>query len=188
MHPDTRHWAPSPDTLTASYCSGIPTGSIGRAGITRPIRSRLLTAPCQTGSGSLWRAAVLTPGAESALPCHSRGEHSSHCVSKTASGSLSPHEQSHIIVLAPRQPGPTGNPAWAGGEIPRVGEAVFLSNPPLATSQPGEQCSPTHPTTLSRAKLSQAPEAARMSLSHRVKTLWREGWSRMLCLSRGEPA
>lgn len=157
MHPDTRHWAPSPDTLTASYCSGIPTPSIGWAGITRPIGSRLLTAPCQTGSGSLWRAAVLTPGAESALPCHSRGEHSSHCVSKTASGSLSPHEQSHVIVLAPRQPGPTGNPAWAGGEIPRVGEAVFLSNPPLATPQPGEQCSPHTPHHAQQGKAEPSP-------------------------------
>lgn len=81
----------------------------------------------------------------------------SHCVSKTASGSLSPHKQSHIIVLAPRQPGPTGNPAWAGGEIPRVGGAVFLSNPPLATPQPGEQCSPHTPHHAQQGKAEPSP-------------------------------
>lgn len=160
--------------------------------------------PCQKGSQSHRRAAVLTPGAGHALPCHGRGKHMSHCISKAASGSLSSQaEPCYYVSTTPVwphrgiQPMQMVKPLGLGGGG-RWG--VFccperLLCPPLATHLPPHspaQEGDIPPATFSQAKLSRALGAAGMIMlflvsrkrcnpqSQSENFLWREGRVKLL--------
>lgn len=156
--------------------------------------------PCQKGSQSHRRAAVLMPGAERALPCHSRSKHSSHCISKAASGALSlssplsPQAETHYYVST--------TPAWSHWGIQPMlmvkllGGGVLFCCPVRPLCPPHATHLPPHspaqegdipPATLSQAKLSQAPGGAGMIMlflksrkrcdpqPQSANSLWREG-------------